>query len=324
MRLNINSQIKNYFEMLRIRMIEETIAEKYSLEEMRCPVHLSIGQEAAAVGVLSNFKKEDKIYSTHRCHAHYLAKGGNLKAMISEIHGKVGGCCGGRGGSMHLFDDEAGITASLPIVGSVIPLAVGTALSFKLKSLNNVSAVFFGDGAIEEGVYHESANFAKIHNLPVLFVCENNLYSVYTPISQRQPDTNLTRLAESFGIKNFRCDGNDINKVKSISNEAVDYIRSKKGPFFLQLDTFRHREHCGPNFDDNLGYRDELEVKSGFANDPLIIEQKRLIKLSLLNDKILNEIKEEILFEINEAFDYAMNDAFPSAETAGDFVYANK
>lgn len=323
MNYNENDQIKTYFEMLRIRLIEETIAEKYKLEQMRCPVHLSIGQEATAVGVLNNFKKQDKIYSTHRCHAHYLAKGGSLKAMISEIHGKVGGCCGGRGGSMHLFDDEAGIIASLPIVGSVIPLAVGSAMTFKLKNLENISAVFFGDGAIEEGVYHESANFAKIHNLPVLFVCENNLYSVYTPINQRQPDTNLTRLADSFGIKNLRCDGNDINKVKSVSKEAVEYIKSKNGPFFLQLDTFRHREHCGPNFDDDLGYRDELEIKSGFTNDPLVLEEKRLTNLSILNEKIINEMKDEIISEIKDAFEFAIKDDFPSITSAEDFVYAN-
>ena len=168
-----NYHLDIYKNMLRIRLVEEEIAKRYSEQNMRCPVHLSIGQEAIASGVMYNLNKEDKIYSTHRCHAHYLAKGGDLNKMISELHGKASGCCGGRGGSMHLFDDQAGIMSSLPIVGSVIPLAVGNALTFKLKKEKLVSAVFFGDGAIEEGVYHESANFAKIQSLPVLFICEN-------------------------------------------------------------------------------------------------------------------------------------------------------
>ena len=308
--------------MLRIRLVEEAIADKYAEEEMRCPVHLSIGQEAAAVGVMSNLYEHDKIYSTHRCHAHYLAKGGELKAMIAEIHGKANGCCGGRGGSMHLFDDKAGIIASLPIVASVIPLAVGSALTFKLKKMDSIAAVFFGDGAIEEGAFHESANFAKIHNLPVLFVCENNLYSVYTPLNQRQPNDELTRLAKSHCIKSIRCDGNDINKVKAVSKEAVKYIRDKNGPFFIQLDTFRHREHCGPNFDDDLDYRSKNEVELGFINDPVLLEKNRLIKENYLDLASFSEIENEIKDEINKAFEFAKNDCFPVQSSARDFVYA--
>ncbi len=315
-------EIIDFEKMIRIRLIEEAIAEKYSDQEMRCPVHLSIGQEAAAVGVMSFLNKEDKIYSTHRCHAHYLAKGGNLNAMISEIHGKVSGCCGGRGGSMHLFDDDAGIIASLPIVGSVIPLAVGSALTFKLKKMHNISVVFFGDGAIEEGVYHESANFAKIHNLPVLFVCENNLYSVYTPLKFRQPNNDLTRLATSYGIENIRCDGNNIKKVKSASEIATKHIKDKKEPFFLQLDTFRHREHCGPNFDDDLGYREEDEIKIGFINDPILIEKDRLIKKGILDKNKILKIENNIKIEIEKAFTFAKQDDFPSRASAEEHLYA--
>ena len=165
-----NNKINDFYQMNRIRYVEETIANKYSEQEMRCPIHLSIGQEATAVGVISCLTQEDKIYSTHRCHAHYLAKGGNLNAMISELYGKAGGCCGGRGGSMHLFDQEAGVIASLPIVASAIPLAVGSALAFKFKKNKKIVAAFFGDGAVEEGVFYESVNFA---------VLKKNSYSIY-------------------------------------------------------------------------------------------------------------------------------------------------
>ena len=318
-----NNIINDFYQMNRIRYVEETIANKYSEQEMRCPIHLSIGQEATAVGVISNLTQADKIYSTHRCHAHYLAKGGNLNAMISEIHGKASGCCGGRGGSMHLFDEKAGIIASLPIVASVIPLAVGSALTFKLKKNKKIVAVFFGDGAMEEGVFHESANFAKVHNLPVLFVCENNLYSVYTELNQRQPNDDLTRLAKAYNIESIRCDGNDIAKVKLAGQQATEYIRAQQGPFFLQLDTFRQREHCGPNSDDELGYRTEDQITSGFLNDPIILEKNKLIKLGLINDKLIEEIEKEIKIEIEKAFQFTKNDSFPSLLSAKDYVYAN-
>jgi len=318
-----NDLIHDYYQMNRIRCVEETIAIKYSEQEMRCPVHLSIGQEATAVGVISNLTEDDKIYSTHRCHAHYLAKGGDLNAMISEIHGKAGGCCGGRGGSMHLFDEKAGIIASLPIVASVIPLAVGSALSFKLKKNKKIAVVFFGDGAVEEGVFHESANFAKVHNLPVLFVCENNHYSVYTELNQRQPNDDLTRLAKAYNIQSIRCNGNDIAKVKSAGKKATQYIRAQQGPFFMQLDTFRQREHCGPNIDDELGYRTEDLINSGFLNDPVILEKNKLIKKGILDDKLVQKINKEIKIEIEKAFELAKNDSFPSLISADHYIYEN-
>ena len=172
--------------MLRIRMVEETISRRYSEWKMRCPVHLSIGQEAPAVGVMENLKKEDKIVTAHRSHAHYLAKGGNLNSMIAELYGKETGCAKGKGGSMHLIDLKAGVTAAVPIVGSTIPIGVGLSWSIKLERKKNIVVIFFGDGATEEGVFQESLDFASLHNLPVLFVCENNEFSVYSHLSKRQ------------------------------------------------------------------------------------------------------------------------------------------
>ena len=170
-----------YYKMLRIRLVEEKISELYAEQEMRCPVHLSIGQEATAVGICAHLQKEDLVLSAHRAHAHYLAKGGDLKAMISELYGKETGCAMGKGGSMHLIDLNSGFFASVPIVGSTIPIATGVAWAFKMKKRSNITAVFLGDGATEEGVFHESLNFAALKQLPIVFICENNGWAVSTP-----------------------------------------------------------------------------------------------------------------------------------------------
>ena len=200
-----------YKSMLRIRMVEESIAHKYSEQKMRCPTHLSIGQEAIAVGVCSNLNKEDLVLSTHRAHAHYLAKGGDLRAMLAEIYGKVTGCSKGMGGSMHLIDKSAGFMGSTAIVGNTIPVAVGLAFSMNYRKRDSISCVFFGDGATEEGSFYESLNFAILHQLPVLFICENNLYSVYSSLDVRQPnDRKIFELAKSFGLETHHGDGNSV------------------------------------------------------------------------------------------------------------------
>ena len=197
--------------MTRIRMVEEEIANRYSQQQMRCPVHLSIGQEASAVGVCSVLKNTDLVFSGHRNHAHYLAKGGSLKKMINEIYGNSNGCSGGRGGSMHLTDIPSGFVASTPIVASTIPIAAGAALSVQAKNTDQVVVVFFGDGAMESGVTYETLNFAAVKNLPILFVCENNRYSVYSPLSVRQPiERKLCDVAQAIGIKAYECDGNNV------------------------------------------------------------------------------------------------------------------
>ena len=178
--MNKKQKIELLYSMIRMRMVEEKIANKYSEQEMRCPVHLSIGQEAIASGICLNLEKKDQVLSAHRSHFHYLAKGGNLKKMISEIYGKETGCAGGKGGSMHLIDINAGLVAAVPIVGSTIPIGVGLAWANKLDKSKRIVVIFFGEGATEEGVFYESINFAALHSLPVLFVCENNYYSVYS------------------------------------------------------------------------------------------------------------------------------------------------
>lgn len=319
----MKSLYKNLFSsLLKLRMTENEIAKKYSEQEMRCPVHLSIGQEAAAVGVCSNLELQDQVYSTHRCHSHYLAKGGDLRSMISELYGKRSGCCGGRGGSMHLMDPSVGMMLSLPIVASIIPIAVGAALSLKLKKKKNVISVFFGDAAVEEGVFHESANFASLNKLPIVFVCENNKYSCFTKINERQPSEDITRLAKCHNISNLRMNGNNLINVYEKSKMIIQQIKKKPEPFFLQLDTYRHVEHCGPNSDDNLNYRGKSELNNWLKDDPLENFIKFLKGENEYDQKIVNEINDKIMLEINSAFKFAKNDKFPNPASIKKFVYA--
>lgn len=311
-----------HFDMLRIRRVEEEIAERYSEQEMRCPVHLSVGQEATAVGVCRALNRTDKIFSTHRSHAHYLAKGGDLRKMMAEIYGKQTGCIGGRGGSMHLADPDVGMVLSVPIVASSIPLAVGSALADKRTGKDNVSIAFVGDASLEEGVFHESANFAVLNNLPVLFICENNLYSIYTHINDRQPQRPLVDLAKAHGLTADQGDGNDVVEVYNKTTDALVRARGGGGPSLLIFDTYRWREHCGPNYDNNIGYRTESEFEEWRGKDP--IERHRRI---LFDAGILDEGKEDAQVkshaaEIKSAFEFAISSPLPSSKQAFDHVYA--
>ena len=293
--------------MLRIRLVEESIANKYSEQKMRCPTHLSIGQEAIAVGVCSNLTNEDQVLSTHRAHAHYLAKGGCLNSMLAEIYGKVTGCSKGMGGSMHLIDKSVGFMGSTAIVGNTIPVAVGSALAMKIQEKKSISCICFGDGATEEGVFYESINFAIIHNLPVLFICESNLYSVYSGLEVRQPKgRKIFEMVRAFGIESIHGDGNNVQQVSDYVDLARGKILSGNGPQFLEFDTYRWREHCGPNYDNDIGYRKEEEFLEWKKKDPLkdIFENKELDLVKVLFNKFNAEIQ--------RAHHFADNSEFPS------------
>lgn len=308
--------------MLRIRLVEEAIAARYVDQEMRCPVHLSVGQEATAVGVCAPLRTTDKVYSTHRSHAHYLAKGGDLKAMLAEIYGKAAGCCGGRGGSMHLFDTAVGMELSVPIVGSSIPLATGAALAMRQRGEDNVAVVIVGDAAIEEGVFHESMNFAALNKLPVIYVCENNQFSIYTPLSERQPDRPLTDLAEAHGVASRHMDGNDITAVCTTMEEAVGRARAGDGPSFLVFDTYRWFEHCGPNMDNHLGYRTEQEFETWKGRDPVVAARAALIGSGAADEDALTALADALARDIDAAFAFAQEAPLPEAEAAVRHVYA--
>ncbi len=307
-----------YRAMLRIRMVEEEIAARYAQEKMRCPVHLSIGQEAVPVAVSHALRRADQVVSTHRCHAHYLAKGGELTAMLAELMGRATGCCGGRGGSMHLFDSAAGVLLSLPIVAASIPVGVGAALAMKQRRNGDVAVIYLGDASLEEGAYHESANFAALQALPAIFVCENNLYSVYTPLDQRQPRRPLAELGRAHGMPAAIVDGNDVQAVYRAAAEAVGRARAGGGPSFIQADTYRWREHCGPNFDDHLGYRVEGELGRWQARDPLA----RLKEALRVTDSDQSRMTEEIRSEVAAAFNAAERAPQPSPGTLAERIYA--
>lgn len=310
-----------YAGMLRVRLVEEAIAARYSEQEMRCPVHLSIGQEAAAVGTCSALKADDVAVSTHRCHAHYLAKGGDLNVMMAEIYGKASGCCGGRGGSMNLFDNAAGFMASIPIVGSSIPLGVGMGLAIQQQGRKAVSVVFLGDAALEEGVFHESANFAMTRKLPVVFVCENNLFSVYTPLDDRQPDRPLSDLAKAHAMPAVQADGNNVETVREMVSEACDTARDGGGPTFLVLDTYRWLEHCGPNYDNDIGYRTEDEFRQWKDLCPVDGYREKLEAGGLWTAGDEETLRAELSSEIEAAFEFAKTSPFPDAKTVSDHVY---
>lgn len=308
--------------MLRIRRVEEALADRYAEQEMRCPMHLCIGQEAIAVGVCAALSENDVMFSNHRAHGHYLAKGGNLNAMIAELYGRSTGCCGGRGGSMHLIDLAVGFMGATPIVGGTVPLAVGSAWASSLKNEKRVSVVFFGDGCFEEGVVHESLNFAALHKLPIIFVCENNGFSVYTRLNERQPNRPIYRIAEAHGMTATIGDGNDIEEVLSIAKTAVDNARQGNGPQFIELSTYRWREHCGPDFDDGLNYRSTLEIENGLKDNPIDKFATRLKERNLLSQSDIDGYEAEIQKEIIDAFEFALSSAKPSTKDSGERIYA--
>lgn len=311
-----------YREMLRIRLIEEEIARRYPEEKMRCPIHLSIGQEAVPVGVSAALRREDQVVSTHRCHAHYLAKGGDLNAMIAELHGKATGCSGGRGGSMHLFDPAAGVLLSLPIVASSIPIGVGAALAIRQTGGDALAVVYLGDASVEEGVFHESANFAALLKLPVIFVLENNLYSVYTHLRDRQPPRPLHAVATVHCIPFEHVDGNDVIAVHGAAVRAVKRARSGGGPSLMLCDTYRWREHCGPNYDNNIGYRTETEFQGWHVQCPLERTRRQLVESGRLVSADEAVLRDRIMADIEAAFVEADSAPFPAAQSAAEGVYA--
>lgn len=321
--MNSNIKLELFRMLLRIRLVEEKIAEKYSEQKMRCPVHLSVGQEAVAVGICSQLNESDYLVSNHRAHAHYLAKGGNLNKMIAEIYGKRSGCCKGHGGSMHLIDLEKGILGTTPIVGGSMPIAVGAAFKIFLKNEDRITVLFFGEGSTEEGVWAECLNFASLKKLPILFVCENNFFSVYSPLNVRQSkDRDRVKIARAHGILSKKGNGNDLEEVYLLAKDTINQIRSGKGPVFLEFDTYRYLEHCGPNEDDNLNYRNAIDIDYWKKNCALKNYQKKISHQALLNNELLRQMKEQISSEISLAFQMAESEEMPLFNEEDEDVYA--
>ena len=294
-----------YYRLLLLRRVEERIVANYPNREMRSPPHLYMGHEAVAVGVCSALKREDFVYPYYRSHGWYLAKGGDLNRMMAELHGKETGCSKGWGGSMHVIDLKAGVMGTSAIVAGTISHAAGAALALRLQGKQSVCAVSFGDGAIEEGVFHETLNFVALRKLPVLFICENNLYATNTHIRDRQAQTEIFKRAESYGMPGVRIDGNDVQAVHNEAARAVSRARKGEGPTLIECMTYRYLEHCGVYEDFQLGYRTEQEAKEWHAKDPL----KRAG--DFVSEKESLRMEAEIAAAIDAAFAYAKSSPFP-------------
>jgi len=256
--MKINPLFEAYKKMLLIRVAEEHIAQYYLENKIMSFVHFYVGQEAVAVGVIQALEKEDRVMGNHRSHGHYLAKGGDLKRMVCELLGRENGLAKGKGGSMHMIDRSVNFVGSTPILGSVVPLANGSAFEQKYSKRDSITSVFCGDGAFEEGVVYETLNLAALFKLPLLLVVENNLYSVNSKIKDRRSaEHHVEKIVEGFGVKYVKADGNDFEDVHAKATAAIESIRAGKGPVVLECITFRHMAHSAPLFDDAQGYREE-------------------------------------------------------------------
>lgn len=304
-RVNFRLTENFYRSLYRIRRVEEEIARIYPTDKIKSPIHLSIGQEAISVGVCEALKDNDIIFGSYRGHAMYLAKGGGLRKMIAELYGKATGCSKGKGGSMHLIDREKGIMGTSAIVGTTIPISVGYAYSLKYRKSNSIVVSFFGDGAVDEGAFHESMNFAALKRLPVLFVCENNLYAIHSHHLQRHHSDNIFERAKTYGMPSERVKDGDIFKIYGLAAKYIKKIRKGSGPAFMECFTCRWKEHVGPNDDFCLDYRSESDVAKWKRKD-------QLKKLSgLLSPRIRSAVKAEVDAEITEAFNFAEESKFP-------------
>jgi len=299
-----------YETMLRIRRFEEKVGDLVLRGEIKTPCHLYIGEEAVATGVCFALKKEDYIFGNHRSHGHYIAKGGDIKKLMAEIFCRTTGCSKGKGGSMHVIAPEVGLFGTPPIVGASMAIAVGSALSSSIKKEEKIAVSFFGDGATNEGIFYESLNFASLKKLPVIFICENNLYSTHMPISKTLADTNIAKKAEMFNMPGYQIDGNNVMKVYKATKKARKRALKGKGPTLIECLTYRWRGHVGP--DDNLqGFHTDIrpreELDSWMAKCPI----KRLGEILRLSEFKKEKISTRIKKEVEKAIIFAKKSPYP-------------
>ena len=308
--------VQFYRQLYLIRQAEERIAEIYPSDKIKSPVHLSIGQEAVAVGVCQALSPDDIVSGTYRGHATYLARDGNLRRMFAELYGKDTGGARGKGGSMHLVDMERGVLGTSAVVGTTVPVAVGYALAQKARNTGRVAAAFFGDGATEEGVFYESLNFAALRRLPVLFIAENNFLAIHEPITKRQATDRLTERVATFGMPAAQVTSGDVFDIYDCCCEMLAHVRAGKGPAFVECHTYRWREHVGPGEDYDAGYRSRDDLERWQARDPL-----RLLGADIEADR-RRRIESEIDRLIDDAVAFAENSPEPHPEELFAHVYA--
>ncbi len=308
-------------KMLLIRVTELKIEELYHLDEMKTPVHLSLGEEAVSAGVCMHLRTEDAVFSNHRSHAHYLAKGGNLGAMIAELYCRETGCSSGRGGSMHLVAKEVGHWGSSAIVAGATPHAVGAALAFQMQKKDSIAVVFLGDGACQQGVFYESMGWAALKKVPVVFVIENNFYSVNSHLSVREANEYLYKRARAFDIPSCRVDGMNPLDVYASAAQAVSHARSGKGPFVLEYVVQRWRMHVGPGDASAQLYRMPEEFTKGYRRDPIEEFIAHVLKEGLLDSSRVQEIRTRVDRDVGEAFVFAQNSPLPDARDLTKYLF---
>jgi len=305
--------------MTRIRAFEERCAQLYSATKIRGFLHLYIGEEAVAVGVMSALRPEDPIVATYREHGHALARGVSMNALMAEMYGKVEGCSRGRGGSMHVFDARARFFGGNAIVGGGLPLAVGLALADATQKRPAVTACFFGDGAVAEGEFHESMNLAALWKLPVLFLCENNRYAMGTAIERSESETDLCAKARAYGVPAHHVDGMDVLEVEDAARSAIERVRAGAGPAFLELETYRFRAHS--MFDPEL-YRSKDEVQRWRARDPLALLSRQLEGLATPEE--MAALRRDVETEVDAAVAFAEKGEWEPETDLARFVYAER
>ena len=305
-----------YRTLRRIRRVEEEVARVYPTDKVKSPVHLSIGQEAVAVGVCDVLRADDVTAMTYRGHATYLAKGGDLHAMIAELYGKITGCGRGKAGSMHLVDMDNGVIGASAVVATTIPLGVGYALALKREGKGRVVAAFFGDGATEEGTFAESVNFAALKGLPILFVMEDNGYAIHIPRAKRWATDRIGDRMRSYGLRTFTVEDGDVFAIRAAAGEAIAEMRTGGGPAFLACKTYRWGEHVGPGEDLEAEYRDHAELAYWKAADQV----KTVGDMVSVGDR--RRIDAEIEAEIAEAFAVADAAPFPGPDELHEHIFA--
>ena len=314
--------VRLYKMMLLIRKFELRLAEVYHTDAVKSPIHLSVGQESVAVGVCDPLLADDIVSNTYRCHATYIAKGGDLKEMMAELYGKATGCAGGKAGSMHLIDMKHGVLGASAVVGTTVPIAAGYAFALqkesKLTGHQRVVASLFGDGCTEEGCFYETLNFAALKKLPILFVCENNALAIHTPIQKRWATQQLCERVATYGIETHKIADSDVFAIRDQVTDALHKIRHEKsGPIFIECVTYRWLEHVGPRDDHGDGYRDHIVFNEWKARDQI----ERLGKM--LDAATREQIQQEVAATIQEAEQFAEQSPYPGAEELLSHVYAD-
>lgn len=310
--------------MLTIRYTEQRIAQRVTEKRISTPCHLYIGQEAGAVGVCFALKETDYVFSTHRSHGHFLAKGGDINQLFAEIYCRETGCSGGRGGSMHLCDPSIGLLGSSSIVAGCLGIGLGPALKSKILGEDNISVIFHGDCVPEEGIWHESLNFAAIKKLPVVYICENNLYAASAALEDRRVNDNIDEVAAAHGLHTEIVDGNDVLAIYAAASAAVKRARAGEGPQFIETRTYRWLGHVGPRDDIDVGLRDYDELMYWKERCPIKNLEKKLVDKGILTEADAAEIHSKIQNKVDQAEAFALNSPKPDPGTVLENVYHEK